>query len=339
MPLGEGLAPSQPDIMTTALSRPPEVTHEAGMVLGCSRAILALNTTVEEIAGTDIPVLLQGDSGTGKEVYARFIHRLSARGEGRLTKLNCTLLNAGQLLAGVTGAVEAGDRENSRCGTLFLDGVDELDLDCQRVLLSLLQGQESESSGSRRARLISTATRNLQREVEAGGFRRELYFRIAGTCLRLPALKERKEDIGGLMEFYLEKHSQEMGRRAPKLRDEELELLQGYDWPGNIRELSNLAKKIAALGESRATIAEMRQAVLTDARTPAGLPPQSLKAAARTASRLAERDLIMKALERTHWNRKQAARDLQISYKALLYKIKQIHGGFEESKGHSGEKE
>src|SRR4029077_3940661 len=113
-------------------------------------------------------------------------------------------------------------------GTLFLDGLDELGAECQRVLLSLLQAQESDSGGATRVRLISTTTRNLLREVESGSFRRELYFRMAGACLRLPQLKERREDIPGLLEFFLEKHSSEMGRRTPKLREEELDLLANY---------------------------------------------------------------------------------------------------------------
>src|SRR5262249_28578379 len=150
-----------------------------------------------------------------------------------------------------------GARRGCGSGTLFLDGVDELNADCQRVLLSLLQGQESDRGDPPSVRLISTTTRNLQRDLASGRFRRELYFRIAGACLRLPQLKERRDDIPGLMEFFLEKHSSEMGRTTPTLRAEEMELLLGYDWPGNIRELANLARKIAALGETKSAIAEI----------------------------------------------------------------------------------
>ena len=311
--------------MSVTFSGLPELTQDAGMVLGCSSAIMSLNAAVEDIAKTDIPVLLQGDSGTGKEVYATYIHRRSVRHHKPLTKLHCASFDSGQLLRTLGGSdtSEAALGTGRGSGTLFLDGLDELGAECQRVLLSLLQAQESDSGGATRVRLISTTTRNLLREVESGSFRRELYFRMAGACLRLPQLKERREDIPGLLEFFLEKHSSEMGRRTPKLREEELELLANYDWPGNIRELANLARKIVALGESKFAIAEINYASPPRQRT-SGLQSQSLKAAARTASRMAERDLIMKALEKTHWNRKQAAKQLQISYKALLYKIKQM---------------
>jgi two-component system response regulator AtoC len=246
------------------------------------------------------------------------------------------LFDSGQLLAKLSGSLasQAALRPENSSGTLFLDGLDELGAESQRALLSFLQAQESDSAGTPRVRLISTTTRNLHGEVESGSFRRELYFRIAGACLRLPQLNERREDIPSLLEFFLEKHSSEMGRRTPRLREEEMELLVNYDWPGNIRELANLARKIVALGETKFAIAEISYASTPRQRTP-GVRSQSLKAAARTASRMAERDLILKALEKTHWNRKQAAKQLQISYKALLYKIKQMEvpGAELQSKG------
>jgi len=143
-------------------------------------------------------------------------------------------------------------------GTLFLDGIDELDLDCQRVLLALLQGREMASGGQMGFRLISTTTRNIDREIGLGRFRRELYFRINGACIKLPPLRERKEDIAVLAEYFLEKHALDAGRRTPILSAEEEELLRTHDWPGNIRELGNLARKIVALGQSRAAMSELR---------------------------------------------------------------------------------
>jgi two-component system response regulator AtoC len=312
--------------MGTSVSRALEALLENGFVSGCSVAIQALNATVGEVAGTDIPVLLQGDSGTGKEVYARLIHRLSPHGNRPLTKLSCTMLEPGQLLASVNRSFQtAMETGNDGSGTLILDGVDELDVDCQRVLLSMLQDQESELSGRPGVRLISTTTRNLEREIQSGRFRRELYFRIVGICLRLPALRERKDDVRGLMEFFLEKHALEMGRKIPALGDEEMELLLNYEWPGNIRELGNLARKMVALGQSQTAMSELKRPVVaTRSKTAEFGRNESLKVVARAASRVAERELILKALERTHWNRKQAAKELQVSYKALLYKIKQM---------------
>src|SRR5215510_5567679 len=159
--------------MSVTFSGLPELTQYVGIVFGRSNAIVGLNTAVEDIARTDIPVLLQGDSGTGKEVYARYIHWRSARHDKPLTKLNCTCFDSTQLLAildgSATNKVALGPERGS--GTLFLDGMDELSAECQRVLLSFLQAQESDPGGASRLRLISTTTKNLQREVESGDFR------------------------------------------------------------------------------------------------------------------------------------------------------------------------
>jgi len=218
--------------------------------------------------------------------------------------------------------------------TLFLDGIDELDLTCQKVLLSLLPDGESDDNGNNRVRLIASTSRNLDQEIESGRFRRELYFRINGVCLRLPPLRDRREDIPLLIEHFLAKHAAELGREIPVMSDEELEFLRTQDWPGNIRELENLARKIAVLGDNRKVIDELRERPKLEPALPEDPQSFSLKVAARAASRRAERDLISKALERTHWNRKRAAQELQISYKSLLYKIKQT--GLEGKQGERG---
>jgi two-component system response regulator AtoC len=193
------------------------------------------------------------------------------------------------------------------------------------VLLAMLQEQEMASGGHMGFRLISTTTRNVDREIALGRFRRELYFRINGVCIKLPPLRERKEDIAALAEYFLEKHAVEAGKRTPELTQEEVELLLTHDWPGNIRELGNLARKVVALGQARVAMSELqRVAPAAPGKTIELARNESLKVVAKEAARVAERDLILRALERTHWNRKQAARDLQVSYKALLYKIKQM---------------
>ena len=322
--LGEGLAKSFSSAMVVGITRPLETVAEGGFVFGCSESIRTVNAVIGEIAPTDIPVLLTGESGTGKDVYGRLIHQLSRQRGLSLVKLNCTVLEPGEFLGRVKRALSNGDESS---GTLFLDGIDELDVDCQRVMLAMLQEREMAADGRMGLRLISTATRNLDKEVAAGRFRRELYFRVNGVRVRLPALRERKADIVPLAEYFLEKHAAEIGKATPALRPEDEELLQAHHWPGNIRELENLARRIVALGESRIAIGELNAPVH---RQP-GVERSggaSLKAVAREASRVAERDLILKALEKTHWNRKQAAKQLQISYKALLYKIKQmdVHG-------------
>jgi two-component system response regulator AtoC len=178
--------------------------------------------------------------------------------------------------------------------------------------------------------LISTTNRNLDEEMRAGRFRSELYYRISGVCLRLPPLRDRKEDIPLLVEFFLNKHAAQFGRSRPSLSPQTLQMFLDHAWPGNIRELENVVKEIVALGDERLAVAELGIPISERKRTPATpVRSYSLKAAARAASREAEREMIMQALARTRWNRKRAAQELQISYKSLLYKLKQI--GFEDS--------
>jgi two-component system response regulator AtoC len=270
-------------------------------------------------------VLLQGESGTGKDVYGRLIHALSKMRELPLVKLSCAAWDPGQLLARVKNSLGTWPGEQESSGTLFLDGIEEMDLECQKVLLAMLQEREMVSGGRMGFRMISTTTRNIDREIGLGRFRRELYFRINGVCIKLPPLRQRKEDIAVLAEYFLEKYAAEAGKQKPILSEEEEELLRTHDWPGNIRELGNLSRKMVALGRSLAAMSELERSDHQGencAAQPAG--NESLKAVAKVASRIAERELILKTLERTRWNRKQAARELQVSYKGLLYKIKQM---------------
>lgn len=289
-------------------------------VCGQSDGIQNVNTVIGDIARTDIPVLLTGESGTGKAVYARLIHRLSSLGHLPLKRLNCAALEPGQVIAEFRVLEDIpGDGHAEVPGTLYLDGVDELELGCQKVLLSLLPDDEAKDGG-KRLRLISSAMRDLDKEIASGRFRKELYFRISGVRLRLPPLRERKDDIPALMEYFLARHSSDLKHEAPHLSEAEVGLLIAYDWPGNIRELGNLARKIVALGNPKMVLEDFREAAGPAIQEE--VPSSSLKVAAKAASQQAERGLILKALERTHWNRKRAAQELQISYKSLLYKIK-----------------
>jgi two-component system response regulator AtoC len=296
----------------------------SAFVRGHSPTIQDLNAVIEEIARTDIPILLVGESGTGKEVYARAIHRLSKHSQRPLKKINCRAVEQREFLALLKSDLrEGGGSAEGSLRTLFLDGIDELDLESQKILLSVLPDGEIDEYDLNSVRTIATTSRNLEQEIESGRFRRELYFRINGVCLRLPPLRERREDIFAFMEHFLAKGATELGRETPVMSDKEVELLKAHDWPGNVRELENLAKKIVVLSDTHKPIDELRgmsalQPTLSEERR--GF---SLRVAARAASRRAERDLIAKALERTHWNRKRAAQELQISYKSLLYKIKQ----------------
>lgn len=283
---------------------------------------------VEEIARTNIPVLVMGESGTGKEVYGRMIHRLSKQSQGPLKKISCRAVQHGEFLALLRSELQesGGAAESGR--TLFLDGIDELDLESQKILLSILPDGETGENSASRVRVIASTSRNLEKEIESGRFRKELYFRINGVCLRLPSLRDRKEDIHAFLAHFMAKHAAELEREAPALSNGDMKFLAAHDWPGNVRELENLARRIVLLGDPARAIEELEQVPRLEPTPQDGAGSFSLKAAARTASRKAERDLIAKALERTHWNRKRAAQELQISYKSLLYKIKQT--GLEE---------
>jgi two-component system, NtrC family, response regulator AtoC len=319
--------------MASMTTRTLEQVAGAGFVYGQGASVHSLDSLVADIARTNIPILLVGESGTGKEVYARLIHKLSGLGEAPLKKVSCAALDAERLLAEVREEFLA-DRDGGEtvARTVFLDGVHELDAACQRVLLSLLpDGEPSARNGEKLLRFISSTSRNLEKEVEAGRFRRELYFRINGVILRLPPLRERKEDIPALLEYFVSKHSNELKKNTPELSSDARELLVSYDWPGNIRELENMAKKIVAVGNPTLALADLHATRATVPITGESAHISSLKVAARAASRRAERELILKALEQTHWNRKRAALELQISYKSLLNKIKQIGIGASDS--------
>ena len=291
---------------------------------GLGATIQALNEMVIEIARTDIPVLLIGESGTGKDAYAKLIHRLSANNEKRFHKFNCASFDPDLLPRHNRHSGESCDSPNS-CYTLYLDNVQELDSAGQRSLLSLLpDAEDSDSSPERHARIVSSATPSLEAEVDLGRFRRELYFRLNGVSVRIPALRERLEDIQLLAEHFLIKQSKVLKKGMPPLNEKVVEALSAYHWPGNIRELENFARRSVLFGDFRTALTELRSAGSEPPKASLAGAGSSLKAAARAASKKAERELILKALERTHWNRKHAARDLQISYKSLLYKIKQI---------------
>jgi two-component system response regulator AtoC len=298
-----------------------------GFVGGMSPAIRILETVIAEIAPTNIPVLLIGESGTGKEMFARRVHSLSQRCRESLMRTSCASMNAATLGAELgLNSHRDGDGPKHRGGTVLFDEISELDPACQRTLLYALPDDQAETRhGMISARVISTTRRNLDEEMRAGRFRRELYYRMNGVCLRLPPLRERAEDIPLLVELFLTKHAAQFGRPRPILSARTIRVFLEHEWPGNIRELETVVKKIVALGDERLAVDEL------DGPTREARPPEanevrgsSLKDAARAASREAERGLIMEALARTHWNRKRAAQQLQISYKSLLHKLKQI---------------
>jgi len=294
-------------------------------VPSASPAMLAIEHVVSDIAPTDIPVLLIGESGTGKEMVALRIHQLSRRRNEPFVKVSCAALTA-EFLDRYPYGMESGDGTSgpSTGGTVFLDDVHELAPICQSKLLHVLPDGGVSQDRCLGDRVISATSRNLEEELRAGRFREELYYRLDGVCLRLPPLRHRKEDIPVLVDFFMAKYAAAFGRPQPVLSSRTLQSLADYSWPGNIRELENAVRKIVALGDEHVAVADLGP-------SHAGPPPRSgfaeklsLKQAGRAASQHAERELILKVLTRMRWNRKRAAQDLQISYKALLYKLKQF---------------
>jgi two-component system response regulator AtoC len=307
----------------------PEMPQLAGneFVASINPALLTIEGIIREIAPTKIPVLLVGESGTGKEVLANRIHALSSQAHQSLAKISCAAVNA-ETLAAELGLRNGrfGD-ESHAPGTVILDEVSDLDPAAQKLLLyALPDGDLRPRPGILDSRVISTTSRKLDEEMRAGSFRSELYYRINGVCLRLPPLRERKEDIPVLSEFFLSKHATQLQRPRVGLSGQTLRKFMEHNWPGNIRELENVVKNIVALGDEKLAVSSLVTVPMTAPRPVAVVESRvrSLKVAARAASREAERELILKALERTRWNRKRAAQELQISYKSLLYKLKQI---------------
>ncbi len=300
------------------------VNADQFFVQSVSQSMQAIERVVADIAPTAIPVLIVGESGTGKESLALLIHRLSGRANQPFIKMTCSALTP-EFLNRPLAASGKGERTGflPSSGTLFLDEISDLDCACQARLLHVLSdGLWPEDRPG--ARVLSATSRNLEEQMRMGNFREELYYRINGVCLRLPQLRHRKEDVPALVDYFLTKYTAVFGRPRPSLSPQTLSLLLDYPWPGNIRELQNTVKKMITLGDERIAVADL-VASQGDPRPPNATPARVfLKEAARAASRRAERELILKVLARTRWNRKRAAQELQISYKALLYKLKQI---------------
>ena len=287
-----------------------------------SPGMRSLERTVMDIAVTEMPVLIIGESGTGKGAVAYRIHQISRRSGEAFLKLSCAALDPEFFSSHLPAN---GEGSPLHAGTVFLDEVGELESACQPRLLYALPDSDVAQNSRMGARLISATRRNLEKEMRSGRFREDLYYRLNGVCLRLPTLRQRREDIPALAEHFLMRYAALLGRRKPELSESAMRILLDHAWPGNIRELEHAMQKVVALGDERLALEELHSGKTAEAgpEREAG-EMVSLKQAARAASRRAERELILKVLSRTRWNRKRAAQELQISYKALLYKLKQI---------------
>jgi two-component system, NtrC family, response regulator AtoC len=312
---------------------PPEI-----VVFGRTEAMQALRARLMKLAGANVPVLIEGESGTGKDIIARMIHAASPWKTGPWVKVNCpaipgTLLESelfGYEKGAFTGAygMKPGRVEMAHRGTLFLDEISELDMGLQSKLLQLLQDGQFCRIGAQEdkkveVRVVCATNRKLDVEIESGTFRADLYYRINVVNLQMPPLRERAADIPDLVNYFLEYHNRKYNCRAKPLSNELMAVLRKYHWPGNIRELENLIKRYVILGTEDVIASDLAP------RAPdffnADIPldgPISLKKMTRQAVRELERKVILKVLQHHHWNRKQSARTLGISYRALLYKIR-----------------
>jgi two-component system, NtrC family, response regulator AtoC len=300
--------------------------EERFYIAGVSPEILSVQKLMEEIAPTDIPVLLEGESGVGKEIAALQIHQMSRYRDAAFVKLSCAAFTPETFRTRLSSMESAGREEDAvAAGTFFFDEIGELDASCQRHLLLSFPDQNGlVIHQSLKGRIISCTAQDLETEVHEGHFRSELFYRLNGVCLRLPPLRRRKEDIPLLVEHFLSRYATRFQRAPRTLSDSTMRLLTDHSWPGNIRELENTIKKIVALDNEELGVSDLRLRPV-EYRAPELIQRgRSLKATSRAASQQAERELILETLERTHWNRKRAAEALQISYKALLYKLKQI---------------
>jgi two-component system response regulator AtoC len=312
---------------------PPET-----VVFGGMEQMRSLRERLTKIASANVPVLIHGESGTGKDIIARMIHTSSPWKTGPWVKVNCpaipgTLLESelfGYEKGAFTGAfgTKPGRVEMAHRGTLFLDEISELDMSLQSKLLQLLQDGQFCRIGAQEdkkveVRVVCATNRKLEEEIANGTFRADLFYRINVVNLHMPSLRERAGDIPLLVNYFLEHYNRKFNARAKPLSAELMKVLQKYHWPGNIRELENLLKRYVILGNEEAISADLRphEPDFFSADIPVD-GPISLKKITRQAVRELERKIILKVLQHHHWNRKQTARALNISYRALLYKIR-----------------
>jgi len=302
-------------------------------LIGSSQKFRAVLEAVESVAPVDAAVLIQGETGTGKEVIARAIHEASPRRQNRLVVLNCAAIPAalleselfGHERGAFTGAVtqNIGRFQSAERGTLFLDEIGELPLELQPKLLRVLQEKQFERLGSGRTfqtdvRIIAATNQDLWRMVQERKFRADLYYRLNVFPVTLPPLRDRVEDIPALVEHFVERSSREMGKRFETIPSEEMNVLKLYDWPGNIRELENFIKRAVIMSTGpalRPQFGELKR-----------LPGQTSPAAKRTLAE-AEKDHIEAVLRETRWvlgGDHGAAARLGIPRTTLVYRMRKL---------------
>ena len=308
-----------------------------GMV-GRSERMRQVYTVVDKVASYKSTVLLLGESGTGKELIARALHTRSGRHDSPFVAINCgaipEALLESELFGHTRGAFTDANREKlglireANGGTLFLDEIGELPQNLQVKLLRFLQENEVRPIGENKpitvdVRVIAATARKLSQMVAEGVFREDLYYRLNVMPIEIPPLRERREDIPLLVHHFIERHGPEVNRTDVSVSSQALHALMGYGWPGNVRELENVIERTLVLLEGeRIEIGDLPTDIGTSPkRTELELPDDTLSI--KKTTRMLERTLIAKSLEATGGNRTQAAKLLEISHRALLYKIKE----------------
>lgn len=328
------------------LRLPSELPHA---FVGGSAAIKEIYEIADQIGWSEAPVLIQGETGTGKEVLARELHARSPRAEKLFLKVNCAALPSelveselfGYERGAFTGAVQKkiGMFEMADGGTILLDEIGDMDLRLQAKLLQVLQDHEFRRIGGKEivkvdVRVIAATHRDLEKSILEQKFREDLYYRLSVVTLHVPPLRERREDIVPLAEFLLSKRTAK-GAQRPVLGAELKGVLIEYHWPGNVRELENYMRKLTIMRDgniiarelrTRSRVKSIRREVPEEPPADVDPPPEEISILEQVTKvkHQAEKDAILNALNTTRWNRKQAAASLNIDYKALLYKMRKL---------------
>lgn len=313
------------------------------LIFGNSPAMQPVRRVVERASSSFLPVLLCGESGVGKEIMAREIHRRSPWSEGPFVKVSCpaipgTLIESelfGYEKGSFTGAwnTKPGRVEQASRGTLFLDEIGEMESSLQAKLLQVLQDGQFTRIGAQQdtqadARVICATNRGLEKEIQEGRFRQDLYYRINVIQIQLPALRERSGDIPTFLDYYVQEFSRRYNIPPRSISRELLQMLCKHDWPGNIRQLENCISRFIILGSEESLFNEMAtrkpKPSFNGKISEDGTIP--LKRIAKQAVREMERNVIFQALQANHWNRRKTAQVLKISYRSLLSKIQGAGG-------------
>lgn len=317
-------------------------SFEDEMFITASQEMNRIKETIKQVSNTDATILLQGESGVGKEVLSRYIHHHSPRRDKPFLKINCAAL-PGELLeselfgyekGAFTGAyrMKPGKFELAYGGTILMDEIGDMSLELQAKLLQVLQDNSFTRLGGQKdikvdVRIIASTNKNLEESIRDGSFRADLYYRLNVIDIYIPPLRKRKEEIEVLCDYFLKKYRKKYNNEVQPISKKLMESFKKYDWPGNIRELENIIKRLVILGDESSIRAEIykrmsRPAAPTDEEFESKGGRIDLKKIKKRAALDAEREIILSVLQQTNWNQTRAAHILSISYKALLYKMK-----------------